>query len=67
MEPNPENVSGEVVRKHSFEHRINWGHVALGLAAIYVAYHVVRLLDSDESDPQSDTESDLESAPVLIT
>jgi len=63
MEPNPENVSGEVVRKHSFEHRINWGHVALGLAVIYLAYHGVRLVDS----PELDTESAEESAPDLIT
>lgn len=58
MEPPKENVTGEVVRSHSFKHEINWGHVVLGLAVIYVAYHVVRLLDSEESDSESDTGSD---------
>lgn len=58
MEPPKENVSGEVVRRHSFEHQINWGHVALGLALLYMAYHGVRLLDSGESDSGSDIGSD---------
>lgn len=57
MQPNPENVSGEVVRRHSFEHRINWGHVVMGLAVLYVAYHAVRVLDVPESDVESAEES----------
>ena len=36
MEPAPENVAGEVVHRHSFEHRIDWGYVALALAAIVI-------------------------------
>lgn len=50
MEPNPENVSGEIVRRHSFEHHINWGHVALAVAALYIASKGVYLLDSDDSN-----------------
>lgn len=61
MEPDPSNVSGEVVRRHSFEHQVNWGHVVLGLAILYVAYHGVRLLDSEGSDSESDRESDVRS------
>lgn len=62
MEPDPSNVTGEVVRSHSFEHRVNWGHVVLGLALLYAAYHGVRLLESVESDSESDAESD---APLI--
>lgn len=45
MEPLPENVNGEVVESHAFEHRIDWGHVALGLAAIYVVWKASSLVD----------------------
>lgn len=45
MEPLPENVSGEVVESHAFEHRVDWGHVALGLAAIYVVWKASGLLE----------------------
>jgi hypothetical protein len=60
MDPAPENVVGEVVHRHSFEHRIEWGHVALAAAGIVI---VVTLFGSDsvsvgESDIGSDTESD---------
>jgi hypothetical protein len=44
MEPAPENIAGEVVHRHSFEHRIEWGHVALAAAAIVI---VVTVFGSD--------------------
>lgn len=66
MEPEPENVSGEIVRKHSFEHRINWGYLVLGLALLYIAYHGVRLVGSAESDVESGSESDLISDQNVI-
>jgi len=54
MDPAPENVVGEVVHRHSFEHRIEWGHVALAAAAIVI---VLTLFDSDASAAaESDTE-----------
>ena len=37
MEPKPSNVTGEVVHRHAFEHRINWSHIALAGALIVVA------------------------------
>ena len=43
MEPAPENIAGEVVHKHAFEHRIDWGYVALALAAVVI---VVKLSGS---------------------
>jgi hypothetical protein len=55
MDPAPENVVGEVVHRHSFEHRIEWGHVALAAAAIVI---VVTLFGSDTvSAEESDAES----------
>ena len=56
MEPNPENVSGEKVQKevqkHVFEHSVDWGHVALGVAGIVLAYVLYQLLV--ESDPKNE-------------
>lgn len=37
QDPSPENIRGSKVQHHSFEHRINWGHLVIGLAAIYIA------------------------------
>lgn len=55
MEPAPENIAGEVVHRHSFEHRIEWGHVALAAAAIVI---VVTVFGSDAiSAEESDGES----------
>lgn len=54
MEPAPENIAGEVVHRHSFEHRIEWGHVALAAAAIVI---VVTVFGSDTVSG-SDTESE---------
>lgn len=57
MEPAPENIAGEVVHRHSFEHRIEWGHVALAAAAIVI---VVTVFGSDAvSAGESDSESRL--------
>lgn len=56
MEPAPENVAGEVVHRHAFEHRIDWGHVAIAGAAVAI---VVTLSGSDlVSVRGSDSESD---------
>lgn len=55
MEPAPENIAGEVVHRHSFEHRIEWGHVALAAAGIVI---VVTVFGSDAvSAKESDAES----------
>jgi hypothetical protein len=56
LEPAPENVAGEVVHRHAFEHRIDWGHVALALAAVVIA---LTLFGSDSASVGgSDSESD---------
>lgn len=55
MDPAPENIAGEVVHRHSFEHRIDWGHVAVAAAAIVI---VVTVFGSDAvSVGESDSES----------
>lgn len=38
MEPDPSNVSGEVVERHEFKHVVNWSHVAVALAIFAVLY-----------------------------
>lgn len=60
MEPEPSNVTGEVVHRHAFEHRINWGHVALALAGLSVAY--LLLASSEDADLESYRDTDSGSA-----
>lgn len=50
MEPQPENITGEVVRRHSFEHQVNWSTLAVGLLGLFVAYKVASALESRESE-----------------
>lgn len=63
MEPDPSNVTGEVVHRHAFEHRVNWGHVALALAAVLVAWRVFSVA-SDGSDVRSGRASESASETV---
>jgi hypothetical protein len=37
QDPSPSNISGEKVVSHSVEHRVNWSHVLLAVAVVYVA------------------------------
>jgi len=37
MEPEPGNVTGQVVHRHAFEHRINWSYIALAAAVLVLA------------------------------
>lgn len=45
-DPNPSNITGEKVQRHVFKHSINWGYVAIAVAAVVV---VLKLLP-DASD-----------------
>lgn len=58
MEPDPANIEGSVVRKHSFNHQINWSHVVLGAAVIYGAWKVGNQLDRGESSADRDLDRD---------
>jgi len=52
-DPPPENVTGEKRVVHSVEHSIPWGHVALGVGLIVVAYvlHAHLIDGSDDVEP----------------
>lgn len=41
MEPDPSNVTGEVVHRHEYQHVVNWGYVAVAVAVIAVLYVAV--------------------------
>lgn len=50
-DPLPENITGEKSVSHVVEHRINWGHVALGVAGLYAIWKVSGALgDGDRAD-----------------
>lgn len=46
-DPLPENIDGRKAVAHSVEHRIDWGYVALSLAAL-VALYTVFVREPDE-------------------
>lgn len=51
MSPKPENVSGEKVEQHVFKHEINWGHVAISLAVLFVGYVLYRgIVEEDDEE-----------------
>lgn len=39
-DPLPENIEGSKSVQHVVEHRIDWGYVVLGIAAIFVVYRL---------------------------
>lgn len=49
-DPNPENITGEKVRRHVFKHEINWGMVAIALAVIVAVWFGANALSGEESD-----------------
>lgn len=52
-DPLPENISGEKQVQHVVKHSVDWGHVALGIAAIYAMWKLGGLLQA-ESDEGND-------------
>lgn len=52
-DPAPENVTGEKRVVHSVEHSIPWGHVALGVGLLALAYvlHAHLTDDGDAVEP----------------
>jgi len=46
QDPVPENIEGSKVETHEFIHRIDWGQVALAVAALATLY-VVFVRESD--------------------
>lgn len=53
-DPKVENITGEKHVQHVVEHSVDWGHVALGLAAIFAAWKVAGLLDGDDQSQGND-------------
>ena len=49
-DPIPENIDGSKVVTHSYEHRIDWGYVGLGVGLLAVAYVGYTVLATSESD-----------------
>jgi hypothetical protein len=58
QDPMPENISGEKVARHSFEHQINWGHVVLGGAAILLLLKFGPPVLGGSSSSESEEESE---------
>lgn len=50
-DPKPENIDGQKVQRHVFEHTVNWGYVALAIAVILVAWQI-GLIDVGTSDKE---------------
>lgn len=50
MEPLRENIDGSKQVVHTVEHRVNWGYVALGVAAIVVALTVASRTSTRQDD-----------------
>lgn len=50
QDPIAENISGSKVESHEFVHRVEWGYVALGVAAIVVVYAVFLREPEEERD-----------------
>nr|WP_011091114.1 hypothetical protein [Halorubrum saccharovorum]AAO15413.1 orfA [Halorubrum saccharovorum] len=54
-DPAPENIDGAktVQYSHEIHHRINWGYVALGVAAILVVAYVWANVDLSGEDEEA--------------
>jgi hypothetical protein len=55
-DPSPENIEGQKVVSHSFDHQmvhqVNWSHVALAVVALIVVY--VLFIQGDGADEDSE-------------
>lgn len=61
MKPDPSNVHGRVVRTHSFEHRVNWGYVAVAIAVLAVLYRIGPIfVDSEGNDQDTGPETEVQ-------
>lgn len=54
MKPSPENVTGQVVRQHTFDHQVRWDYVIICGTVILVLYALSRAM-SDRDREDSDT------------
>lgn len=49
-DPLPDNIDGQKVVSHEVQHSVDWGHVALGVAAIYAIWKGAQLLGGGSDD-----------------
>jgi len=60
QDPLQENITGE--KRHSFEHRIDWGYVALALAVLAVVWFLAFRLELGNSSSEESEQRDFENA-----
>lgn len=51
-DPKPENITGEKWVGHTVEHKVDWGHVALGLGLLALVCLIWRVVDVDQDDDE---------------
>jgi len=55
QDPIQENIEGSKQVVHTYEHRIDWGYVIVGIAVLILAYAILRVF-SDTKEDESDEE-----------
>jgi hypothetical protein len=55
-DPMPENIDGTKVERHTFEHRMPWGQIAIGVGLIALAYAIHKALDRDLDLDEDDSD-----------
>lgn len=59
-EPSPENITGEIVERHTYsheiQHRIPWGYVAMGVGLTALAWVLYRAFVADGETGEVDEE-----------
>jgi hypothetical protein len=68
QDPPPENITGS--KQHVFEHTVNWSHLAIAVAVIYVTWKFSRFVGSgsgDESGTRNTQEDDAAHLGVMST
>lgn len=69
-DPAPENITGEIVERHTYsheiQHRIPWGYVAVGVGLTALAWVLYRsfLADGSEIDVVDEADDGMTDVPV---
>jgi hypothetical protein len=56
QDPKPENIEGAKQVAHTVNHEINWGYVALGVAAVVIVLVLDAKLNTETAHPKNDTD-----------
>jgi len=57
QDPKPENIEGTKRVAHTVEHRVDWGHVALGIGLLALVWLIHRHVDLDDEDDDEEVMS----------